>query len=114
MKVKEGFVQSHGHQLAYLAVNEHLAGDDDPAIVFIHGVLASVNFWRDCVRPGFREGRAWYSLSLPAHHPSTVPRDFKPDDVDEAWFFDVMNGALKELLGDRKAIVVGHSDVPPV
>lgn len=109
MKVKEGFVQSHGHQLAYLAVNEHLAGDDDPAIVFIHGVLASVNFWRDCVPPAFREGRAWYSLSLPAHHPSTVPRDFKPDDVDEAWFFDVMNGALKELLGDRKAIVVGHS-----
>ena len=109
MKVKEGFVHSHGHQLAYLAVNEHLAGDDDPAIVFIHGVLASVNFWRDCVPPGFREGRAWYSLSLPAHHPSTVPRDFKPDDIDEAWFFDVMNGALKELLGDRKAIVVGHS-----
>lgn len=109
MKVKEGFVQSHGHQLAYLAVNERLAGGDEPAIVFIHGVLASVNFWRDCVPPSFKEGRAWYALSLPAHHPSNVPTDFKPADVNETWFFNVMRDALQALLGDRKAIVVGHS-----
>ncbi|MCA9311212.1 MAG: alpha/beta hydrolase [Phycisphaerales bacterium] len=92
-----------------MAVNEHLASEDEPSIVFIHGVLASVNFWLDCVPPGFKEERAWYALSLPAHHPSTVPADFAPEQVDERWFFDVMNGALRELLGDRKAIVVGHS-----
>jgi pimeloyl-ACP methyl ester carboxylesterase len=109
MKVKEGFVESGGHKLAYLAVNEHLASDEEPAIVFIHGVLASVNFWLDCVPPEFKEGRAWYSLSLPAHHPSTVPQSFKLGDVDEAWFFNIMNGALQELLGEKKAIVVGHS-----
>ncbi|MDF1628523.1 MAG: alpha/beta hydrolase [Alcanivoracaceae bacterium] len=109
MKVREGFVESAGHQLAYLAVNEHLASDKEPAIVFIHGVLASVNFWRDCVPPEFKEGRAWYSLSLPAHHPSTVPQDFSVGDVNDEWFFQVMNGALKKLLGDKKAIVVGHS-----
>lgn len=109
MKIKEGFVESRGHQLAWLAVNEHLASDDEPAIVFIHGVLASVNFWRDCVPPSFKEGRAWYALSLPAHHPSTVPQDFSPNDVNDTWFFDVMNGALQALQGDRKTIVVGHS-----
>lgn len=109
MKVKKGFVESGGHQLAYLAVNEHLASDEEPAIVFIHGVLASVNFWLDCVPPDFKENRAWYSLSLPAHHPSTVPEGFELGDVDEAWFFDIMNGALQELLGEKKAIVVGHS-----
>ncbi|MCC1496080.1 alpha/beta fold hydrolase [Alcanivorax sp. 1008] len=109
MKVREGFVESAGHQLAYLAVNEHLATDKEPAIVFIHGVLASVNFWRDCVPPEFKEGRAWYSLSLPAHHPSTVPQNFSIGDVDDGWFFQVMSGGLKGLLGDRKAIVVGHS-----
>ncbi len=59
MKVKEGFVESEGHRLAYLSVNEHLADENEqPAIVFIHGVLASVNFWRDCVPPSFKEGRA--------------------------------------------------------
>jgi len=109
MKVREGFVESEGHKLAYLAVNEHLTSNEEPAIVFIHGVLASVNFWLDCVPPEFKEGRAWYSLSLPAHHPSTVPANFKLGDVDEAWFFNIMNGALQALLGDKKAIVVGHS-----
>jgi len=109
MEVREGFVESGGHQLAYLAVNEHLATEDAPAIVFIHGVLASVNFWRDCVPPAFREGRAWYALSLPAHHPSTVPADFAMGDVDADWFFRTMDTALKALLGERKAIIVGHS-----
>ena len=109
MKVREGFIESEGHRLAYLAVNEHLASEEKPAVVFIHGVLASVNFWLDCVPPGFKENRAWYSLSLPAHHPSTVPPDFAADQVNDQWCFRLMNGALKTLLGERKAIVVGHS-----
>ena len=110
MKVRDGFVESEGHRLAYLAVNEHLENQSDqPAIVFIHGVLATVNFWLDCVPPSFKEGRAWFSLSLPAHHPSTVPDDFAPEHVNDTWFFRVMNGALAKLLGHKKAIVVGHS-----
>ncbi len=109
MKVREGFVESAGHRLAYLAVNEHLACDAQPAIVFIHGVLASVNFWRDCIPPDVKENRAWYSLSLPAHHPSQVPSDFAPEHVNEQWFYHVMNGALNALLGEKKAIIVGHS-----
>lgn len=109
MIVRESFVESAGHRLACLVVNEHLAKDDEPAIVFIHGVLASVNFWLDCVPASFRYDRAWYSLSLPAHFPSTVPADFSAQQVDADWFFRVMNGALKALLGDRKAIVIGHS-----
>ena len=109
MKLKEGFVESKGHHLAYLAVNEHLAQEEAPCLVFIHGVLASVNFWLDSVPLEIKENRAWYSLSLPAHHPSTVPADFAPGQVNEQWFFEVMNGALKALLGDRKAIIIGHS-----
>ncbi|MDO9180741.1 MAG: alpha/beta hydrolase [Agitococcus sp.] len=110
MKINEGFVESEGHRLAYLSVNEHLLNQSDqPIIVFIHGVLASVNFWRDCVPASFKEDRHWYSLSLPAHHPSTVPSNFNSEQVNEQWFFNVMNGALKALLGDKKAIIIGHS-----
>jgi len=109
MRVKEGFVKSEGHRLAYLAINEHLARHEQPSIVFIHGVLASVNFWLDCVPPSFKKDRAWYSLSLPAHHPSIVPKDFSPDQVNEQWLFRLMNGALEELLGEKKAIIIGHS-----
>lgn len=109
MKVREGFVEVEGHRLAYLAVNEHLARADEPAVVFIHGVLASVNCWRDCVPPTFRDGRAWYALSLPAHHPSTVPADFHASQVDEQFFSRLMSGALQALVADRPVIVVGHS-----
>lgn len=109
MKVREGFVESEGHRLGYLAVNEHLARADEPAVVFIHGVLASVNCWRDWVPPSFREGRAWYALSLPAHHPSTVPADFHASQIDAAWFFRLMSGALHALVAEKPVIVVGHS-----
>ena len=109
MKVREGFVDIEGHRLAYLAVNEHLARPGEPAVVFIHGVLASVNCWRDAVPEAFRDNRAWYSLSLPAHHPSTVPADFRAEQVDEQWFYRLINGALEQLLAGQKAIVVGHS-----
>lgn len=109
MKVRNGFVEIDGHRLAYLAVNEHLDRPGEPAIVFIHGVLASVNFWLDCVPPDFVANRAWFALSLPAHHPSTVPADFALGQVDEGWFLRVMSGALDALLGERRAIVVGHS-----
>lgn len=109
MKVREGFVEVEGHRLACLAVNEHLVRPDAPAVVFIHGVLASVNFWRDCVPPAFRESRSWYALGLPAHHPSTVPADFHASQVDAQWFFRVMSGGLQALVADRPVIVVGHS-----
>lgn len=109
MNIREGFVEVEGHRLACLAVNEHLARDDEPAVVFIHGVLASVNCWRDAVPPSFRDGRAWYALSLPAHHPSTVPADFHASQVDAPWFARVMSGALQALVADRPVIVVGHS-----
>lgn len=109
MKAREGFVESAGHHLGYLTVNEHLDDESRPAVVFIHGVLASVNFWRACLPPPFLQSRAWFALSLPAHHPSTVPTDFSLGEVDDAWFFRVMNGALEALLGSRPVIVVGHS-----
>lgn len=109
MQVREGFVEVEGHLLAFLAVNEQLARADEPAVVFIHGVLASVNCWRDAVPPSFREGRAWYALSLPAHHPSTVPSNFHASQVDSSWFARVMGGALQALLPGRPVIVVGHS-----
>lgn len=109
MEIREGFVEVEGHRLACLAVNDHLARADEPAVVFIHGVLASVNCWRDWVPPSFREGKAWYALSLPAHHPSTVPADFHASQVDSAWFARVMGGALQKLVAGRPVIVVGHS-----
>lgn len=109
MDVREGFVETEGHRLAFLAVNEHLDRPHEPAILFIHGVLASVHFWRTCVPADFVAGRAWFALSLPAHHPSTVPAEFASVAVDESWFFRIMDGAIQALFQGRRVIVVGHS-----
>lgn len=107
--VREGLVEVEGHKLGYCIVNEHLIGkSEDPIVVFIHGVLASINFWHDCVPESFQD-KPWFSLSLPGHSPAQVPSSFAPEEVDEEWFFKLMNGALSKLLGEKKAIIVGHS-----
>ncbi|RMF15582.1 MAG: alpha/beta hydrolase [Gammaproteobacteria bacterium] len=109
MHLREGFVDSEGHQLAWLAANEHLTQTDQPAIVFIHGVLASVYFWPAVLPPDIRDGMPWYALSLPAHAPSRVPGDFHADQVTAEGFNHIMESGLNALLGTRKAIIVGHS-----
>jgi hypothetical protein len=38
-----------------------------------------------------------------------VPPEFQAGQVDDAWFYRVMNGALEALLSGRRAIVLGHS-----
>lgn len=106
---RTGWVTSMGHRLAFVAANEHLASDAEPPLVFIHGVLASVHFWSPLLPSEILQQRTWYSLSLPAHHPSTTPDDFSTQVLTPEWFFQLFDGALKGLLGARQAIVIGHS-----
>ena len=109
MKIREGFVESEGHKLAYLSINEHLDNQNEPALIFIHGALASINSWHDAVPEVYKENKSWYSLSLPAHHPSVVPNDFDGKQVSAEWFYTVMSKAINELIGERKFLIVGHS-----
>ena len=106
MNARELSINFEGHQLAVLAVNENI---DEPAIIFIPGVMAPVNFWLSCLPESVRENRRWYSISLPGHHPSTVPADYKPQGVDEDWFNRLYQTVIKQLVGTEKVIVVGHS-----
>ena len=66
MKVTERFVDIEGHRLACLAINEHLAQPGEPAVVFIHGVLASVNFWRAALPEQFTTGECQICVN---HYP---------------------------------------------
>lgn len=106
MKSRELRISFEGHELAVLAVNEDI---DEPAIIFIPGVMAPVNFWLSCLPEPVREHRRWYSISLPGHHPSSVPANYKPEDVDENWFNRLYQAVIKQLVGSEKVIVVGHS-----
>jgi len=106
MKSRDLHINFEGHQIAALAVNEELEG---PAVIFIPGVMAPINFWKCCLPDAIREKRRWYSISLPGHHPSIVPNNFKSKDVDESWFNRLYQSVIKELVGTEKVIVVGHS-----
>ena len=113
MKINEGFVESEGHRLGYLSVNEHLLNQNEqPIIVFIHGFLASINFWRDCVPPSFKEDRAWYSLSLPAHNPKAYGANplsqrmldnIKPNVSQQNYsdLFPLLNGITRLEIADQ-------------
>ncbi len=106
MKSRALHIGFEGHELAVLAVNEDIEG---PAIIFIPGVMAPVNFWLSCLPAAIRDGRRWYSVSLPGHHPSRVPAGFKPQDIDESWFNRLYQSVIQQLVGTEKVIVVGHS-----
>lgn len=106
MKSRLLHVGFEGHELAVMAVNEEVA---EPAIIFIPGVMAPLNFWKSCLPESVRENRRWYAISLPGHHPSRVPDGYKPQDVDEAWMFRLYQSVIRELVGAEKVVVVGHS-----
>jgi len=106
MKSRDLLVNFDGHQVAVLAANEEIEG---PAIIFIPGVMAPINFWKCCLPDAIREKRRWYSISLPGHHPSIVPDNFKSTDVDARWLNRLYQAVIKELVGAEKIIIVGHS-----
>jgi len=106
MDTRQLHVNFEGHQIAVLAVNEHLNGSP---LVFIPGVMAPVNFWNSCLPNEILEQKCWYSISLPGHHPSVMPEDLKPQTIDEKWLSRLYQTVITELVGDKKVIVIGHS-----
>jgi len=95
-----------GHEIAIQAANEEIG---TPAIILIHGVLASYKFWNEILPVEIREKRRWYSISLPGHHPSKVPAPYNPESLNEDWFSEYVEEIVKELVGDEKYILIGHS-----
>lgn len=78
-------------------------------IVFLHGITASIDFWRHSLPAAIRDERHWISLSLPGHFPSRFPAGFKADAVTTEMFAAVHRGALRALVGDQPVALVGWS-----
>ena len=106
MKITEYIVPVQGHQFAVQATNEDI---NTPAIIFIHGVLASYKFWNEVLPIEIREQRRWYSVSLPGHFPSKIPEQDHSEPIDEQWFIDYIDKIVKYLVPNESYILVGHS-----
>ena len=95
-----------GHRIAYLAHHPERGGTP---LVFLHGLSVSVRFWEHAMYAEVRDHYAWYSISLPLHAPSTFPRDFREQDIDEHLFFRLLDSTIRHLVGDTPVLLVGHS-----
>lgn len=100
------FIEINGHKIAVKAYNEHLG---NTPIIFIHGVMGSYKFFEASLPKKFLEYHRFYSLSLPAHSPSIMSKDFNPDDVNENFFITYIQDSVDKLIGDNPYILVGHS-----
>jgi pimeloyl-ACP methyl ester carboxylesterase len=98
--------QIQGHKIVALSYNE---GKATIPAVFIHGLMANVQFWELLQPPIVAEELCWHSLSLPGHYPARLPDTFCRADLTMEALADVLTIAIRELVGDRPVILVGHS-----
>lgn len=95
-----------GHDLASIAFN---AGQSGVPVIFLHGVASSIYFWQpDLVAP-FCDGGPCYALSLPGHYPAVFPPHSAPGDLTAESIARVLALAIRELVGERPVLLVGHS-----
>jgi pimeloyl-ACP methyl ester carboxylesterase len=104
--MQQHLLEVDGHEIAACSANPECARTP---IVFIHGITASVDFWRHSLPPCVRDENHWISLSLPGHFPSRLPRNFSRADVTAEMFDAVLLGAIDQLVGDRPVALVGWS-----
>ncbi|MCU0495796.1 MAG: alpha/beta hydrolase [Anaerolineae bacterium] len=93
------------HKLAALSFNP---SESNIPLVFIHGITSSPAFWVHGQNELIK-GLRWYALSLPGHYPAAFPNRFTASELTAPLIADLCEEALKQLIGDQPAIVIGHS-----
>lgn len=101
------FVELAGHHLATLSYPNPAASR--LPVVWIHGLTASLRFWETAMYPELEAERAWYSVSLPLHHPSSYAGRFTADSLDEYLFADLVDAAITQVLPEGRFHLVGYS-----
>ncbi|MBD3672189.1 MAG: alpha/beta hydrolase [Planctomycetaceae bacterium] len=99
-------VEVNGHQIAVI---DGTKGGSGPAIVFVHGILMSVDLWPRLIRGTFLDHCRWISVGLPGHHPSAAPENFQRQDVTEALFSDCLTAAIEAVFAEEQVHLVGWS-----
>jgi pimeloyl-ACP methyl ester carboxylesterase len=95
-----------GHKLAALSFNPDQAG---PPVILIHGIIGSVYFWSPDLLAPFLNIGPCYSLSLPGHYPAAFPKGFSPAALTADYLAQIMTCAIRQLVGTRPCLLVGHS-----
>lgn len=102
-KIPSRFVESDG-----LRVHYRSQGKGKEAVVYVHGWLCDMTFWRDQV-PAFEGKVRQILVDLPGHGQSAKPAIAYTMDL----FAASLDAVLKDA-GVKKAVLVGHSMGTPV
>lgn len=103
--MRQHFLTVRDHRLGVLCVNE---GEEGPPLVLLHGITGAYTFWTHVLPPEIRDGRRWYSLTLPGHFPAMFPTGVSTG-LAPAELGGLLDEALEEVLGEEPAVVMGHS-----
>lgn len=95
-----------GHRLAALPFDMDRPGTP---VVCIHGITSSIFFWTAGQTALIRDQMPWISLSLPGHHPATLPTGFRGEDLTAETITGLLAEAVRSLTGGRPAHLIGHS-----
>lgn len=90
-----------------VAADVHLLADGRLPVVFVHGILASIDLATELfVDPS---AESWISLSLPGHHPGRLPDGPGASMLDEDLLARLYESALELLVGPSRVIATGWS-----
>ncbi|MFZ6029210.1 MAG: alpha/beta fold hydrolase [Chloroflexota bacterium] len=94
------------HQLAAICLNPQAVGEP---VILLHGITSSVTIWQVNPAPFLLGIGPCYSLSLPGHYPALAPAAFKQDVLTAETLVRLMDEAIRRLIGDQPATLIGHS-----
>ena len=100
--------QSRFATLDRVRVHYTSAGRGREALVFVHGWMCNLNFWR-LQAPAFARRMRVIAIDLPGHGQSDKPRIAYTQDL----FARAVDAVLRDA-GVRRAVLVGHSMGTPV
>jgi pimeloyl-ACP methyl ester carboxylesterase len=104
LDVDRRLLEVDGH---HVAAEMHLLQQGCPPVVFLHGVLTST-----CLVSELFDDPAsasWISLSLPGHFGGRFAADITAASIDAALYVRLIEGALRQLVGSQRVILVGWS-----
>ena len=92
-----------------IAVIDGTDGKSGPAVVFLHGILASAHLWPILIRDTPLDRYRWISVGLPGHYPSVAPKSFQREELSESFFARMVLEPVQAIFGDEPVHLVGWS-----
>lgn len=94
------------HRLAAVCLNPEAAGEP---VILLHGITNTLSLWQTKPARYLLEIGPCYALSLPGHYPAVAPTAFKKEPLNVDGMAHLLNEAIRQLVGDRPATLIGHS-----